>query len=44
MIPIAAAFWALIERTRWSTVIMGVGSFTVAVMLVRMSQIWNGTY
>jgi hypothetical protein len=44
MIPIAAAFWALIERTRWSTVIMGVGALTVAVMLVRMNQIWTGTY
>jgi hypothetical protein len=44
MIPVAAAFWALIERTRWSTVIMGVAALTVAVMLVRMSQIWTGTY
>jgi hypothetical protein len=44
MIPLAAAFWALIERTRWSTVIMGVGALTVAVMLVRMSQIWTGAY
>jgi hypothetical protein len=44
MIPLAAAFWALIERTRWSTVIMGVGALTVAVMLVRMSQIWTGSY
>lgn len=44
MIPVGAAFWALIERTRWSTVIIGVGALTVAVMLVRMSQIWTGTY
>jgi len=44
MIPLGAAFWALIERTRWSTVIIGVGALTVAVMLVRMSQIWTGTY
>ena len=44
IIPVAAAFWALIERTRWSTVIMGVGALTVAVMLVRMSQIWTGNY
>ena len=44
LIPVGAAFWALIERTRWSTVIMGVGALTVAVMLVRMSQIWTGTY
>ena len=44
LIPIGAGFWALIERTRWSTVIMGVGALTVAVMLVRMSQIWTGSY
>ena len=44
MIPLAAAFWALIERTRWSTLVLGVGALTVAVMLVRMSQIWTGTY
>jgi hypothetical protein len=42
MIPLAAAFWALIERTRWSTLVLGAGSLTVAVMLVRMSQIWSG--
>jgi hypothetical protein len=44
MIPVAAAFWALIERTRWSTLVLGVGALTVAVMLVRMSQIWTGIY
>lgn len=44
MIPVAAAFWALIERTRWSTLVLGVGALTVAVMLVRMSQIWSGSY
>lgn len=44
MIPLATAFWALIERTRWSTFVLGVGALTVAVMLVRMSQIWTGIY
>lgn len=43
MVPIGAAFWALLDRTRWSTVVLGVGSLTVAVMLVRMWQIWTGT-
>ncbi|MEY4437543.1 MAG: hypothetical protein RL100_1007 [Actinomycetota bacterium] len=44
MIPIGTAFWALIERTRWSTVVLGVAGLTVAVMLVRMNQIWTGIY
>ena len=41
LLPVAAAFWALIERTRWSTVILGVVCLSIAVMLYRMSQIWN---
>lgn len=44
MIPIAGGFWALAERTRWSTVILGASSLTVAVMLIRMWQIWDGNY
>jgi hypothetical protein len=43
MVPAAAAIWALIDRNRWSTVVMGVGILTVTVMLVRMQQIWSGT-
>lgn len=42
MVPVGATFWALLDRTRWSTVVLGVGSLTVAVMLVRMWQIWSG--
>jgi hypothetical protein len=42
IVPLGAAFWALIERTRWSTFVLGVGSVTVAIMLVRMHQIWFG--
>lgn len=44
LVPLATGFWALLERTRWSTLILGIGGLTVAVMLVRMSQIWFGTY
>ena len=44
MVPVAAGFWALVERNRWSTVILGVAALTVAVMLVRMNQIWTGSY
>lgn len=42
LIPAAAAFWALIERSRWSTVILGFAALTVSVMFVRMAQIWLG--
>lgn len=42
LIPVAAAFWALIDRTKWSTVILGFAALTVAVMFVRMAQIWLG--
>lgn len=44
LVPLAGAAWALAERSRWSTVIMGAASLTVSVMLVRMWQIWSGEY
>lgn len=43
-IPVAGGIWALAERTRWSTVIMGAAALTISVMLVRMWQIWSGNY
>ena len=42
IVPPAAIAWAVIERTRWSTIVLGVAGFTIAVMLVRMWQIWTG--
>jgi len=44
MVPVGTGFWALVERNRWSTIILGVAALTVAVMLVRMHQIWTGSY
>lgn len=35
-----AGFWALIERDRWSTVVLGVVCLSIAIMLYRMYQIW----
>ncbi|PZF10855.1 hypothetical protein [Curtobacterium sp. MCLR17_034] len=40
LVPPAAVVWALIDRTKWSTVVLGAGAFTVAVMVYRMYQIW----
>lgn len=41
LLPPAAVFWALIERSRWSTVIMGISALAVAVMVWRMYVIWT---
>ena len=41
LLPPAAVFWALLERSRWSTVIMGVAALAVAVMVWRMYAIWT---
>ncbi len=40
IVPPAAVFWALIERTRSSTAILGASCLVVAIMVYRMSQIW----
>ncbi len=40
ILPPLAGFWALIERTRWSTVVLGVVCLAIAVMVYRMYQIW----
>jgi hypothetical protein len=40
LLPPVAAIWALVDRTRWSTVILGVACLAIAVMVYRMGQIW----
>lgn len=40
VIPPLAIVWALIERTRWSNVVLGLAGFAIAVMVFRMYQIW----
>lgn len=40
LIPPAAVLWALIDRGRWSTVILGVAALAIAVMVYRLGQIW----
>ena len=41
VIPPLAIFWALVERTRWSNVVLGAAAFAIAVMLWRMQLIWT---
>ncbi|HWL01121.1 MAG TPA: hypothetical protein VNQ52_01970 [Microbacteriaceae bacterium] len=40
LIPPAAIIWALIEKTRWSNLIIAVAALGVAVMVFRMHTIW----
>ena len=41
LLPIGAVLWALMERSRWSTVILGVAALAVAIMMWRMHVIWT---
>ncbi|MEW1961502.1 hypothetical protein AB0269_03440 [Microbacterium sp. NPDC077644] len=41
LLPVGGVVWALLERSRWSTVILGVVAFAVAIMLWRMEVIWT---
>ncbi|MGN6742542.1 MAG: hypothetical protein ACTHJL_04500 [Amnibacterium sp.] len=41
VIPPAAIVWALLERTRWAVVVVGIACLAIAVMLVRMEIIWT---
>lgn len=41
LLPVGAVLWALMERSRWSTVILGVAAIAVAVMVWRMHVIWT---
>lgn len=39
---VVVVVWALVDRSRYATIGMGMVALAVAVMLVRMSIIWTG--
>lgn len=39
--PPLAVIWALVDRSRWSTVVLGIAGLAIAVMTYRMHQIWT---
>jgi hypothetical protein len=41
-LPIGAIVWALVDRTRWSNLVLAVVNIAVAVMTLRMLLIWGG--
>jgi len=40
LIPVAAAFWGLLERSRWGPAVIAVAGLVAAVLMVRLHQIW----
>ncbi|UCR90104.1 hypothetical protein [Mycetocola spongiae] len=40
LLPALAVLWGLLDRSRWSTVIVGVACLAIAVMVYRMHYIW----
>jgi hypothetical protein len=42
IVAVGAGFWSLAERTKVSTIILGVANLTLAIMIFRMHQIWFG--
>lgn len=42
LIPAIGVVWSLVEKNKWSTVVLGAVCLTIAVMLVRMWQLWSG--
>lgn len=42
LIPVGAFWWAILERSRWSNLVLGAVGATIFVMLFRMEQIWHG--
>ncbi|MGJ0204983.1 hypothetical protein [Leucobacter sp. gxy201] len=41
LLPVAAVFWALIDRSRWANLVLVVVNLSVAVMTYRMLVIWG---
>lgn len=44
VIPPAAVLWGIAEKSRWGTGVLVVALLTVAVLCIRLLDIWKGTY
>lgn len=40
IVAVGAGLWSLAERSKYSTMILGAANLTIAIMLLRMWQIW----
>ena len=44
VIPPAAVLWGIAEKSRWGTGVVVISMLTVAVLAIRVLDIWKGTY
>ena len=40
LVPVAAAIWGMMERSRWGPAVIAVAGLVAAVLMVRLHQIW----
>jgi hypothetical protein len=40
IVPVAAGFWGLLERSRWGSAVVAVAGLIAAVLMVRLHEIW----
>jgi hypothetical protein len=40
LVPVAAGFWGLLERSRWGSAVGAVAGLVAAVLMVRLHEIW----
>ena len=40
LIPVAAAFWGMVDRSRWGPAVIAAAGIVAAVLIVRLHQIW----
>jgi hypothetical protein len=40
LVPVIAAFWGLLERSRWGPAVIAVAGLVAAVLMVRLHEIW----
>lgn len=40
IVPVAAAFWGAVERSRWGPAVIGAAGLVAAILVVRLHQIW----
>jgi hypothetical protein len=40
LVPVVAAFWGAMERSRWGPAVIALAGLVAAVLVVRLHQIW----